>query len=201
MEASQERSRLLGEMFVEKGLLTEAELEDVLVEQARTGRRIGQIVVARGLISGPALTTVLTEQLGVELETEHGFGSGLWSQIARRHERGLGLAVESLAGNHLTGDAEEIRARAEEPAEEPTLEELARQLGALEARLGTERATREQVENELAQARRELAELAGGEPTSGFLIYVSLEGGFALLESGRRASGARRADSRTGVRP
>ena len=53
-------------------------------------------------MSGPALTTMLGEQLGVEMEKQEGFGSGLWSEIKRRHPRGGQQDKEgaSRAGPH-----------------------------------------------------------------------------------------------------
>jgi hypothetical protein len=88
VEAALAPSQLLGELFVEKGLITADELEQALAEQKASGKRLGEILVKKGFVSGPALTTVLAEQLGVEMEKQEGFGSGLWSEIKRRHPRG-----------------------------------------------------------------------------------------------------------------
>jgi DNA repair exonuclease SbcCD ATPase subunit len=90
VEAALVPSQLLGELFVAKGLITADELEQALVEQKASGKRLGEILVQKGFVSGPALTTVLAEQLGVEMEKQEGFGSGLWSEIKRRHPRGKG---------------------------------------------------------------------------------------------------------------
>jgi len=87
VEASSVPWRPLGELFVDRGLISEAELETALAEQAATGRRLGEILVERGLVSGPALTSALMDQLGVEISKEEGFGSGLWAEIKRRHKR------------------------------------------------------------------------------------------------------------------
>ena len=59
----------LGELLVERGLLTPGELDDALDEQARTGERLGAILVARKTVAGAVLTALLAEQAGVELET------------------------------------------------------------------------------------------------------------------------------------
>jgi len=74
-------------LFVRRGLITQAELETALAEQNATGRRLGEILVDRGLVSGPELTSGLMDQLGVEISKEEGFGSGLWAEIKRRHKR------------------------------------------------------------------------------------------------------------------
>ncbi len=111
VEAARVPSQLLGELFVEKGLITHEELEEALAEQKVSGKRLGEVLVKKGFVSGPALTTVLAEQLGVEMETQEGFGSGLWSEIKRRHPRGR------------SGDDEGVQPEVEEPepAAEPRL--------------------------------------------------------------------------------
>ena len=79
--------RPLGELFVSRGLISETELETALAEQAATGKRLGEILVDGGLVSGPDLTSALMDQLGLEISKEEGFGSGLWTEIKRRHRR------------------------------------------------------------------------------------------------------------------
>ena len=90
MERAESIWRPLGELLVQKKLLTEDELELALAEQADTGRLLGAILVERGYVSGPALAVALAEQYGVELHTERGFGTGLWAEIDRRHRAGRG---------------------------------------------------------------------------------------------------------------
>jgi len=60
--------RPLGELLVEKGLLTSPELEAALAEQKRSGRLIGEILVESGSLSAFSLARLLTEQHGVELQ-------------------------------------------------------------------------------------------------------------------------------------
>ena len=90
MERAESIWRPLGELLVQKNLLTADELELALAEQADTGRLLGAILVERGYVSGPALAVALAEQYGVELDTERGFGTGLWAEIDRRHRAGRG---------------------------------------------------------------------------------------------------------------
>lgn len=94
MERAESIWRPLGELLVEKKLLTADELELALTEQADTGRLLGAILVERGYVSGPALAVALAEQYGVELHTERGFGTGLWAEIDRRHRAGRGTEPE-----------------------------------------------------------------------------------------------------------
>jgi hypothetical protein len=74
----------LGSLLVEKGLVTQEELDIALVEHERTGRRLGEVLVDLGVVSGSGVTKVLLEQLGVDLSQESGFGSGLRDQLDRR---------------------------------------------------------------------------------------------------------------------
>lgn len=85
MEAAQIPWRPLGELFVEKGLISTDQLEEALAEQAATGKRLGEILVRNNLISSPELTQTLMEQLGREVAKEEGFGTGLWAEIRRRN--------------------------------------------------------------------------------------------------------------------
>jgi hypothetical protein len=87
MEAASVPWRPIGELFLTRGHIDEAQLEEALAEQAATGARLGEILVKRKLISSTELTTVLMEQLGREVAREDGFGSGLWAVIARRNAR------------------------------------------------------------------------------------------------------------------
>ena len=94
MEPAESIWRPLGELLVEKELVTEDELELALTEQSESGRLLGAILVERGYVSGPALAVALAEQYGVELATERGFGTGLWAEIDRRHRAGRGHEPE-----------------------------------------------------------------------------------------------------------
>jgi hypothetical protein len=64
MEAAQTSWRSLGELFVERGLISEADLERALAEQIATKRRLADILVRRGLVTGHDITNALMEQLG-----------------------------------------------------------------------------------------------------------------------------------------
>lgn len=76
--------RPLGALLVEKGLLTEKELDAALAEQRRTGRLVGQILVESGSLSAFALTQALTEQHGVQLQTETELGANARPQASWR---------------------------------------------------------------------------------------------------------------------
>jgi hypothetical protein len=72
--------RPLGQLLVQRGLLSPEELEAALDEQERTGGRLGEILLRQGLLSRLALASSLHEQ-SLAPEPESGFGSGLRSAL------------------------------------------------------------------------------------------------------------------------
>jgi predicted nucleic acid-binding Zn-ribbon protein len=66
MEAAQATWRPLGELIVERGLITQEQLEDALLEQKITRKRLGTILVEKGVVSAQQLTNSLVDQIGVE---------------------------------------------------------------------------------------------------------------------------------------
>ena len=122
MEAAHITWRPLGELFVDRGLITQDELEEALVEQRETRKRLGTILVSRGLVSGPELTSVLVDQLGMELTKESGFGSGLWDEIRKRHERPRATAKSAQPAEVPPAAESAPPAPAEPPAEAPAPE-------------------------------------------------------------------------------
>jgi DNA repair exonuclease SbcCD ATPase subunit len=66
MEAAQVTWRPLGELIVERGLITQEQLEDALLEQKITRKRLGTILVEKGIVSAQQLTNSLVDQIGVE---------------------------------------------------------------------------------------------------------------------------------------
>jgi hypothetical protein len=86
MDAAPITWRPLGRLLVDKGLLSDEELERALEEQEFTGKRLGEILIERGYLTTPTLSNALAEQYGVDLDFERGFGSGLRDEIERRHQ-------------------------------------------------------------------------------------------------------------------
>jgi hypothetical protein len=123
VEAAENIWRPLGELLVAKGLVTKAELELALAEQADTDRLLGAILVERGYVSGPALAIALAEQYGVELKTERGFGTGLWAEIDRRHREGRGRADEP-DDNVVSLEPVKLTALEAVPEQDPQLDRL-----------------------------------------------------------------------------
>jgi chromosome segregation ATPase len=54
--------RPIGEIFVERGLVTAVQLEEALEEQKKSGRRLGEVLVATGKLSRLELASALADQ-------------------------------------------------------------------------------------------------------------------------------------------
>ncbi|MCM8764533.1 MAG: Flp pilus assembly complex ATPase component TadA [Candidatus Omnitrophica bacterium] len=59
--------KLLGQMLIEAGLLTEQQIENALKEQVKTGKFLGRILVEKGLIDEKELKRILSVQAGIEM--------------------------------------------------------------------------------------------------------------------------------------
>jgi hypothetical protein len=154
----------LGELLVERKLVTTDELEAALEQQSLTGERLGAILVNRRIVAGVLLTKLLAEQAGVELETQGGFGSGLFARIAHRNgpvPGALGSEPGPVQDNDASGppalQLEPVAAQAYDPAYEVT---------ALLAELQIERARVEQLQDELVRlrAKKPVKRAARGAP-------------------------------------
>ena len=89
MSADPAQRRQLGELLVEKGVLTDAQLQVALEEQRRSGAPLGEILVQLGFSIGPTVGNALAEQHGGPLRTEYGFALGVPSaQAAQAKDRG-----------------------------------------------------------------------------------------------------------------
>jgi hypothetical protein len=169
VEAAENAWRPLGEMLVEKGLVTKEELEHALAVQEETGRLLGAILVERGYVSGPALAVALAEQYGVELRTERGFGTGLWAEIDRRHRAGKGKGL----GDEDNVVQLEARPAVLEPVPDP--EPMLEQLQAENRRL------QEEIERLRVEFTR-LRVVEGPEPPSSHVLFVPTPKGYLLVD-------------------
>ena len=81
----------LGRLLVDRGLITETQLETAIGEQGATGKRLGRVLVERGVLTPEALLEVLSEQLGVPTERINAYTvspeaiAALPEKVARRH--------------------------------------------------------------------------------------------------------------------
>src|SRR5437764_8545774 len=66
----------LGELLVQRGLLTQEQLEEALEEQQASGLPLGAILVRDGLVASHKVAILLAEQSGGPLKTEFGYAVG-----------------------------------------------------------------------------------------------------------------------------
>jgi hypothetical protein len=66
----------LGEILLEHEIISEAQLEQALAEQARTGKTLGAVLVEAGIAIGPIVAQALATQRGCMVKTEYGFATG-----------------------------------------------------------------------------------------------------------------------------
>ncbi|HZB23712.1 MAG TPA: hypothetical protein VE444_07680 [Gaiellaceae bacterium] len=60
----------LGELLVERELLSQRQLELALAEQKRTGKRLGEVLLEYGFLSQQALAATLLDQVGLPAMAE-----------------------------------------------------------------------------------------------------------------------------------
>jgi hypothetical protein len=90
----QEHWRPIGRLLIENGLLTQAQLEDALLEQAETGERLGDVIRRNHIIPTARFDRLLAEQYELALEREPDFfTSGLRQHIDRRFREAHGRPV------------------------------------------------------------------------------------------------------------
>ena len=173
MESAESIWRPLGELLVDKGLVTKGELDAALAEQSESGRLLGAILVERGYVSGPALAVALAEQYGVELPTERGFGTGLWAEIDRRHRAGRGQE-DAETDNVVKLEPVPLPPHVEivpDPDPDPELERL--------------EAENRRLQDEIERLRGEFTKLKlveTPEPASAHLLFVPSSERYALVE-------------------
>jgi hypothetical protein len=69
-ESEPEPWKPLGSLLVERGALTEAQLDEALREQQTSDRRLGEILVARGYVTTLDLVSAVIDQHGLERTTD-----------------------------------------------------------------------------------------------------------------------------------
>jgi len=83
VEPAPDTRRQLGQIMVDEGFLTEAQLLEALAEQSRTGTPLGKVLVDLGFVSPGAVANALAEQHGGLLRTEYGTSAGLREMAGR----------------------------------------------------------------------------------------------------------------------
>jgi uncharacterized coiled-coil protein SlyX len=123
-----EAKRRLGDIIVERGLITAEQLDEALAEQRESGAKLGEVLVALGFLTRVALAGVITEQwddLGVTTSGR---------KNAETNARSAALAgssvVETALRERLEALTEELAARDQRIAQQDaTISALLTQLG------------------------------------------------------------------------
>jgi hypothetical protein len=154
----------LGELLVERRLLSQRQLELALQEHQRTGRRLGEVLVAFGFVSEQALALTLLEQVGLmDAKVEEPAPEPVPEPVVRPEPEPEPMPALRTAG-HL------IEAEPEPQAEKPIVvrvEDLAApratpsQLGELEEQVADFERRSEEIQASIAEIRGVLAELQG----------------------------------------
>jgi len=100
--------RRLGDIFVERGLITDEQLQEALAVQQDTGGRLGEILVERGFITRVALAGVISEQWDELRVTERGRKT---AETRARSASASSSVVEAALRERLEALTAELTAR------------------------------------------------------------------------------------------
>ena len=99
----------LGDLLVEKDLITDEQLQVALQEQKKLGRKLGSTLVEMGMIDEDSILNLLASQLGIPLVSLTNFNYDeevvrtLSESIARRYRA---IVLEDRANDYLVGMAD-----------------------------------------------------------------------------------------------
>ena len=86
--------RRLGDIFVERGLIDQAQLDEALAVQRETGAKLGEVLVDLGFITRVALAGVISEQWDDLRVTTSGRKA---AELQARHVAAAGSSVVEVA--------------------------------------------------------------------------------------------------------
>ena len=101
--------RRLGDIFVDRGLITEGQLQQALAHQRGTGTKLGEVLVELGFITRVALAGIITEQWDELRLTERGRKTA--ETAARRATATGGTAVEQALRQEVERLTADLAAR------------------------------------------------------------------------------------------
>lgn len=117
------KKKRLGEMLIEDGLITEAQLEEALVQQKGKNRKIGRVLIELGYVNEIQVAETLTRQLSLPLLDCNRYmpGKELLSIVSKETaERKIVIPLELKGRNLLLAmanplDWETVISRCQEP--------------------------------------------------------------------------------------
>ena len=120
--------RRLGDIFVERGLITEGQLQQALTRQADTSGKLGEVLVELGFITRVALAGVISEQWDELRLSQRGQKTAQMEQ--RRATESGSSVVESALRERLEQLTSELAVRDQRIAQQDaTIAALIAQLG------------------------------------------------------------------------
>ncbi|WP_369600978.1 ATPase, T2SS/T4P/T4SS family [Hahella sp. SMD15-11] len=178
----------LGDLLVQKGLITEEQLMQALAEQKKQGQKLGRTLVQMGLVEEDALLNVLSDQLGIPfVDLKHfqfnpDLVQRLPEHLARRY-RAIILSEEQ--GALLVGMSDPMDLMAYDhiarEVKQPLKQAVVRESELLEALDRVYRRTEEisnlaeELEEELGDDAFDLAQLTAGADDSDALVVRLLQ--------------------------
>jgi type IV pilus assembly protein PilB len=123
------RRVLLGELLVESKVITPEQLGEVLSSPRETGKKLGQVLLERGWITEAQLTQTLSLQLSVPWVSLYhiDFSRQLLNRLSR--EVAEKYCLIPIFVRHVKGQGETLYVAMDDPTNEPALQEVARLAG------------------------------------------------------------------------
>jgi len=130
----------LGKVLLERGLLTEEQLQIGLAQHQWSGRPLGEVLITLGFVSEPTVAQALATQHGGLLKNEYGYATGFDAE----------LPVGEAQAPPVSPDPAPVREAAVIPLRENVrVEELERELASANGELAAATARIPALENEL----------------------------------------------------
>ena len=118
------RNRRMGDLLIDKGLVTETRIKEAISMQAKQGKRMGQILVDKGWVSEQDMLTALSEQLNLPFSK---LRVGLFDpDIARQIPREVARRLKVLPLFKVHGD---LFVATADPQAVATIEEITERTG------------------------------------------------------------------------
>jgi hypothetical protein len=197
----------LGRLLVERGLLSEEQLQFALSEHARTGLPLGQVLISLSYVTATTIAQALATQQGGLVHTEYGFATGFspdqamaaplslppvspppttgvapsWTQAESAQQIAQAPAPVPAA----VVEAAVLQAAPAPPPQGPELAEASTRIMSLELELAAARQETEVARQDAGLARQEMlaANAAGEELATARTRIAELEGETTLTRS------------------
>jgi type IV pilus assembly protein PilB len=123
------RRALLGELLVESNVISREQLAEVLAVPRQPGKKLGQVLIERGWITEAQLTQTLSLQLSVPWVSLYhiDFSRQLLNRVSR--EVAERYCLIPVFVRHVKGQGETLYVAMDDPTNEVALAEVARQAG------------------------------------------------------------------------